>query len=83
MEELTVTQKTLLTASTASDGHGVVGFQFFVDGVAVAEALPTDIKDGRIEFKDVPVEAGSRVVKIRANLIPYIETEEKTVNVGS
>jgi hypothetical protein len=80
---LTVSTRTTLTASAASDGIGVQGYELLIDGASVAEAPADSLQNGRVEFKDVPVDVGSHAVKIRANLLPYLETEDKTVIVGS
>jgi hypothetical protein len=80
---LTVATTTILTASAADDGIGVQGYELLIDGASVAQAAPDSLVNGRVEFVDVPVEAGPHTVKIRANLQPYLDTEERTVNVGS
>jgi hypothetical protein len=83
MDDLTVSTKTTLTASAASNGEAVANYELYVDGSAVAQKDVAELAGGRIEFADQPVDAGSHAVKIRANLAPYLETEEKTVIVGS
>lgn len=84
MEDLTVSTRTTLTASAASNGEGVENYELLIDGTVVAQKdAITELGAGRIEFADQPVDAGSHAVKIRANLMPYLETEEKTVIVGS
>lgn len=81
--DLTVSTRTTLTASAASNGEGVASYELHLDGVAVAQQPPEALAGGRIEFTDQPVDAGSHAVKIRAVLLPYLETEEQTVIVGS